>query len=155
MITFEASLSRQQFIRLAVLRHFQRLNFYLYASLCAMLSAYALLQGAYLVLLAAWVPFLCYIGFGVFGAWRASTARHAPIFLRTRYVFGPQGVELSTRQGRSQLGWEQFAGWRQLIGCYVLMLKGGSILAIPQDAVPKRQVAAFEQLLSEQIGGRR
>lgn len=151
-MVIETSLSREQFVRLAILRHFQRTTFYIYATLCAGLTAYALVQGTALLLLVAWVPFLLYIMVGVIGAWRASRDKASPVFLPTRYEFTPQGVAISTRRGNTNLDWDHFSEWRTMLNCYILVLTGGAILAIPQAAVPPHQTAGFEKLLTDKLG---
>lgn len=154
-MVIHATLSKALFIRLFILRHFQRLTFYVYATLCAGVTAYVLLQGANPnLLLLGWIPFGMYVLFGMLGAIRASRVKNAPYFLPTRYEFTPAGITISTSQGRSQLGWEHIESWGHMINCYVLVLQGNAVLAIPQDAVPPHEVAKFEALLHEQINRR-
>lgn len=150
-MVIEAQLKRDQFVRLAVLRHFQRTSFYIYSIGCALLTAYGLVFGPLALLLAAWVPFLLYIFVGVLGAWRESRLPDRPYFLKTRYEFKPQGVTVSTAQGESDLGWDKIRDWRVLVDCYVLELIWGSILAIPQSDVPQHQREKLETLLSERV----
>jgi len=150
-MTFEATLSREQFIRLSILRHIQRRTFYFWAIVCAILTAYALVIGPYLLLYAAWVPFVLYLLAGVFIAVQNGLQKDQPYFLPTRYEFDKSGVSLSTLQGQSQLTWEHFADWKKIARCYVLSLTAGPILAIPQKAVPAAQVGKFEALLDKHL----
>ncbi len=155
-MVIHVTLSKGLFIRLSILRHFQRLTFFVYATLCAGVTAYVLLQGADPnLLLLGWIPFGLYVLFGILSAIRASRDKNAPYFLPTRYEFTTAGITISTSQGRSQLGWEHIESWGNMINCYVIVLQGNAVLAIPQDAVPPHQVAGFEALLQEQIDKRR
>jgi hypothetical protein len=150
-MVIETSLTRDLFIRLSILRHFQRTMFYAYAILCAGLTAYSLFTNNQLLLLVAWVPFLIYIITGVLGAVQVSRNKESPVFLRTRYEFTPQGIDISTTQGRSQIEWAHVNEVQKMINCYVLVLANSSILAIPESAVPPHQKDSFEQLLRDYI----
>ena len=147
-MTIETRLSKEQFIRLSILRHIQRKTFYFWAFVCAVLTAYALLRGPYLLLLGAWVPFLLYLLVGVLGAFRAGADENQPYFLPTRYEFTKQGVSVSTAQNSSHLQWQHFAQWKMMARCYVLVLSAGPILAIPTTAVPPARIPEFESLLA-------
>jgi hypothetical protein len=136
---------------LSLLRHFQRLTFYFNVITGAALTGYALYSGLYLLLYVAWTPLILYILFGILSAFRDSRIREAP-FLPTRYYLDSKGVHVSTSQGASQLEWGHFSGWRVMIDCYVLALKAGSILAIPQASVPKHKQTQIDELLHTHIG---
>ncbi len=154
-MVIHATLSKALFIQLSILRHFQRLTFYVYATLCAGVTAYVLLQGADpRLLLLGWIPFGMYMLSGILSAIRASRVKNAPYFLPTRYEFTPAGITISTSQGRSQLGWEHIESWGKMVNCYVLVLQGNAVLAIPQEAILPHQVAGFETLLQKQIDSR-
>ncbi|MCG8348578.1 MAG: YcxB family protein, partial [Chloroflexales bacterium] len=138
-------------VRLSILRHFQRTMFYIYAILCAGLTAYSLFTNNRLLLLVAWIPFLIYIVAGILGAVQGSWVKDSPVFLRTRYEFTPQGIAISTTQGHSQLEWAHVNEVQKMLNCYVLVLANASILAIPESAVPPHQKDLFEQLLRDHI----
>lgn len=147
----ETQLPRTAFRQIALIRHFQRVPFYLAASVCAILTALALVQGQPLLLLVAWPPFLLYILTGVLGVVRASRTPDLPVFLPTRYHIDASGIGIRTAQGESQIPWSSVVSWKLLVGCYVITLESGQVLAIPQrDVLPHRR-AAFEQLLREHI----
>jgi hypothetical protein len=148
----ETSLSKDQFIRISLLRHFQRISFYFWAITSAILTAYALFGGPFILLLVGWMPFGFYIVSGVVSAYAASRNKDAPFLQRTRYVFTEQGVKISSVMGESQLEWQHFGGWSTMAGCYVLFLTSGAMLAFPQDTVPPHQVNKFETLLRQHIG---
>jgi hypothetical protein len=149
----ESTLTRQEFVRHALTRHFRRPTFYLYAFVCAVLTAYAFLQEQplTLLLLAAWLPLLVY---GI-GGWiritRQGRDASLPLYLPTRYEFSKGGVELSSRQGRSKFAWDEIRAWRKQVGVYELSLTNGQILVLSERAVPPRQLRAFEELLTRQI----
>lgn len=149
----ETTLSKEQFIRLAIWRHIQRRNFYFYAFTCAAVSAYALTRGVYILLPVVWIPFILYLALGIIGAFRDSADKNQPYFLPTQYEFTDQGVSVSTKQGRSELAWDKFTGWKKIAQCYILILTAGPILAIPESAVPTTQVVKLESLLRNHIGG--
>ncbi len=153
-MVIQARLSKNQLRRLALVRHLQRPTFYFYAAVCAAFTAYALLRGPALLLLAAWIPFVLYIGFGILQASRASAMPDHPALVATRYEFTPQGVVIRTPQAQSQLTWDQVASWRKLVSCYVLVLAGGQLIAIPESAIPSGQAPAFEALLRGHVGAR-
>jgi hypothetical protein len=153
-MVIETTLTRDQFIRLSILRHFQRPTFYFNALTGAAIMAFALFGGGpFILIFFAWIPMTLYILFGVLTAFRDSKIRESP-FLPTRYEFGNAGIKVSTRDGASTLGWDDFAGWRIMIGCYVLALKAGSILAIPQTSVSPHDQKQLEDLLTRKIGVR-
>lgn len=152
-MTVETTLTRDLFIRLSILRHIQRKTFYFWAIVCAVLTAFALVQGPMLLLYAAWLPFGLYLAAGIFLAVQGSMNQNQPHFLPTRYEFNSSGVSVSTEQGHSQLGWEHFSGWKKMAHCYVLFLTTGPILAIPQKAVAPTQTGKFEGLLNKHLQG--
>jgi hypothetical protein len=150
---FESTLTRQEFTRHALTRHFRRPVFYVFVTVCALLTAYGVLtpEAPWLVYLAAWLPLLVY---GI-GGWIMVTRRardeSLPLYLPTRYEFTKGGVELSSRQGRSSFTWADFRAWRKVTGLYELGLTNGQLLVISAQAVPPRQIAGFEELLNKQI----
>ena len=150
-MTINVALTKNQYIRLAILRHIQRKHFYFYAILCAAFSAYAFIQGPQMLLLVAWVPFLLYLGVGIFDAVREGTNPNNPLLLPTRYTFSKKGVAIKGIQGESELQWSHFNTWKVVANCYVLALATGPILAIPQIAIPTADRSKFEALLSNQI----
>lgn len=149
----ESTLSRQEFVRHALTRHFRRPAFYIYAFVCAVLTTYAFFQAdpSNLILLAAWLPVLVYAIGGWLTITRRSRDEGLPLYLPTRYEFTKGGVELSSRQGRDKFAWGDFRAWRKVVGLYELSLANGQLLVITQRAVPPRQVGAFEELLTRQI----
>lgn len=151
-MVIESRLTRQQFVRLAVLRHFQRAQFYVFASLAAGLTAFGIVLGRAILVPAGWVPFLVYILAGIVGAVRDGRAKDAPYFLPTRYDLTAGGVDVATSRGRSHLDWSRFEGFRKMVGCYVLILGGGAILAIPEEAVPRGQAGRLEELIRRHLG---
>lgn len=149
----ESTLTRREFVRHALTRHFRRPAFYLYAFVCAVLTAYAFFQESplTLLLLAAWLPLLVYAVGGWVTITRKGRDESLPLYLPTRYEFSKSGVELSSRQGRSTFAWGDIRAWRKVVGLYELSLTNGQLLVLSERAVPPRQVGAFEQLLSQQI----
>lgn len=151
VMTIEAALSKEQLTRLLLLRHIQRSTFYIYALACAALTAYGLVFGPLIVLLVGWVPFLIYLASGFLGARSGVRNENHPALLKTRYVFEKSGVLMSNSQGQSVLDWKHFSEWKVIAKCYILILAGGAILAIPQSDVPKAQLTKFENLLDRHI----
>jgi hypothetical protein len=149
----ESTLTRQEFVRHALTRHFRRPAFYLYTFVCAVLTAYAFLQEDPLTLLlvAAWLPLLVYGVSGWIRITRQGRDASLPLYLPTRYEFSRGGVELSSRQGRSKFAWDDFRAWRKQVGVYELTLTNGQLLVLSEQAVPPRQIRAFEELLTKQI----
>lgn len=150
-MVFETQLTRNQFIKLALIRHFSRANFYFLAATCSLFTAYAIYKDAWLLLLAIWPPFLLYIAFGVVSVFRQSSDPNKPFFLPTRYELTETGLLVRTEQGQSELPWEEFISFRMMSGCYVLYLESGPMLAIPQEAVPEKKVEAFEKFVEERL----
>lgn len=150
---FESTLTRQEFTRHALTRHFRRPVFYVFVFVCAVLTAYGFFtpDAPWLIYLAAWLPVLTY---GV-GGWIMVTRRardeRLPLYLPTRYEFSKGGVELSSREGRNKFTWGDFRAWRKVVGLYELALTNGQLLVISSRAVPARQVGPFEELLAKQI----
>ena len=152
-MVIETSLTRDQFIRLSILRHFQRIHFYVFALTAAGLTAWGLLRGPLIFILVGWIPFFVYIIVGVITAVKDGRDEDNPIFSSTRYEFTKKGVSINSKAGNSNLAWQDFIGWKMMTKCYVLTLSSGAILAIPQTAVPINQIAKFESLLNRNIGG--
>ena len=153
-MTVEAQLTKSQFARLAILYHIQRKQFYFYALTAAVVSVVAVVQQYWPLLIVVWLPFIFYVGIGVFGAYRDGANKDNPAFLQTTYKFSDTGVFVSTSQGRSNLKWNQFSGWSSIAGVYVLTLKEGAMLAIPQSAVKSTQIAKFNAMLDKHINER-
>ncbi len=150
----EATLTKDLFFRLSLLRHFQRIHFYFWAITAAGLTAFAFVQGPLILLLVAWTPFVLYVLLGVITAMRNSNNEEHPIFLTTKYEFSKKGVFMSSTQGQSQLNWDQFASWKTIADCFVLVLTSGAIMAIPRNDVPGMQQVKLEELLNKHIAGR-
>lgn len=150
-MTIKTTLTRTQFIRLSLWRHFNRLTFYFYAVTASAVTAYAFVYESYIWLLVGWLPFVIYLGVGVFTAWQTSRDEQNPIFLPTEYKFDKSGVMIYSAQGDSQLGWELFQNWKTIAQCYVLQLRSGPILAIPKIDVPITKRNKFENLLDDYL----
>ncbi len=150
-MTIDVQLTQSQITRLAILYHIQRKQFYFYAVTAAVISAVAIIQQIYPLLVVVWLPFLLYLGVGIAGAYRDGSKADNPALLPTTYKFTDAGVSISTSQGNSQLSWNQLSGWSVIAGTYVITLKQGSILAIPQSAVKTTQVAKFKGMLNKHL----
>jgi hypothetical protein len=152
-MNIESTLSRKEFAQHALYRHFRRPGFYIYAFVCAVLTAYAMFQNdpSSALLLAAWIPFLVYTIAGWVIINRRSKDETLPVYLPTRYALDKQGIEVSSRQGRSRVPWEQLRSWRKISGVYELTMTNNQILVISQRAVSARQVRPFEELLKANI----
>ncbi len=148
----ETQLTKDQFVRISILRHFQRKQFYFYAITCALVTVFAVLQQIYILLAVAWLPFLLYIGIGVYGAISSGSNPDHPAYLPTKYKFTNNGVTITNAQGESELSWQYFTHWKVAVNCYLIELKAGSALVIPQSAVAATKKAKFEALLDQNIG---
>ena len=148
----ETQLTKDQFVRVSILRHFQRKQFYFYAVTCALVTVFAVLQQIYILLAVAWLPFLLYIGIGVYGAISGGSDPDHPAYLPTKYKFTNSGVTISNVQGESQLSWQHFTHWKVAVNCYIIELKAGSALVIPQSSVAPTKKAKFEAILDKNIG---
>lgn len=149
----ESTLSRQEFARHALTRHFGRPSFYVYAFVAAVLSAYAFFQESVppLLLVAAWLPLLVYSVGGAVQITRRSRDAALPVYLPTRYEIRPGGIEVSSRQGRSDLPWESFRAWRKVSGVYELSLTSGQVLIISERALTQKQARELDQTLTKRI----
>ncbi len=150
-MVIEGQLSRDQFMRLFLLRHFQRLSFYFYALTSGALTAYGLFVGPLILVTLGWLPLGIYMMIGLVSGFLGSRGKDKPYLLPTRYEFSDQGVTMRSSAGSSNLSWEHFDGWRVMVGCYVLLLSVGAIVAFPQTAVAPHQMNEFEALLSRHI----
>jgi hypothetical protein len=149
----ESTLTREEFVRHSLTRHFSRPSFYFYAFVFAALTTYTFITpGARQTLyLAAVLPVLAYSFGGVIAALRRSRDKNMPLYLPIRYEFGPEGVEVSSRLGRTVVNWADIRNWRKVVGVYELSVGNGQLLLISQQAVAPRQVAPFEELLDQRI----
>ncbi|MGQ9925606.1 MAG: YcxB family protein [Chloroflexaceae bacterium] len=152
-MVIESTISRKEFLRHALSRHFRRPGFYLYAFVAATLTAYGFFapNAPTILYLAAWLPLLVYGAAGWIAITRRSRDTSLPIYLPTRYEFDKRGVEMSSRQGRNTFAWDEFRNWRKAEGVYELTLRSGQLLIISQRALSPRQAAALEDLLKKQI----
>lgn len=152
MIVVEARLQPAQFFQLSLLRHFQRPSFYFYALTAAGLTALTYtMHLSLLLLLVGWVPFGLYMLLGLANAYAGSRNPAQPYFLATRYEFADDALKVSTSQGSSRISWDRFKEWRKVVGCYVLVLQSGPIMAIPLVDVPKGREPAIEDFLKQKI----
>lgn len=152
-MTIEATLSQDEFIRLAIWRHFNRRWFFFYAITAAVVTTYTTMFGAtYWLLLVVWLPFALYILLGIIEAIRDSRQVDNPILLTTKYKFSGNGVSMSNAQGESDLTWEQFVSWRYIAQCYVLLLTGGLMIVIPKSALSTTKVTNLESMLKQYVG---
>ncbi len=94
-----AQLTRNQVIRIALQRHFQRPAFYLNALAFAGFTAWAILQGPLYLMFVGWLPMLMYALVGVFGAFRAGSGDQ-PHLQPTRYTRDGQVNQLSLNHRR-------------------------------------------------------
>ncbi|RRR69292.1 MAG: YcxB family protein [Candidatus Viridilinea halotolerans] len=149
----ESSLTRQEFVRYSLKRHFTRLTFYLYASVCAVIAAFTYFnpQVSRLLYLAAVLPVLAYSIGGWLAVLRRSRDEHLPVYLPIRYTFSKNGVEVSSRLGRSVVPWSDIKGWEKLLEVYELALQNGQVLVIAQRALAARQLSEFEELLRKHV----
>jgi hypothetical protein len=147
----KSKLGKSQFFRLAILYHIQRKSFYFYAITAAIITVVATTQQLYALLVVAWLPFILYLGVGVFGAYRESNNPNNPVLHLTTYRFDDKGVDIESSTGHSQLAWNQFQKWSIVARIYVLTLRSGQILAIPRSAVSAPQVARFRAVLNKHI----
>ncbi len=152
-IAFESALTRQEFVRHALSRHFRRPMFYIFAFVAAVLTAYAFMSetAPAILYLAAWLPLLIYAVTGWISLSRQSRDNQLSIYQTTLYTFSQRGIELNSRQGRSTIRWPEIQNWRKVIGIYELVLTNGQVMVIAQRAVPPRQLKSFEDLLKQQI----
>jgi len=148
-VTIKATLSKDQFIRLSILRHIQRKMFYFYAAIGAALSAYAIVRGPTWLLWVAWIPFLFYLIPALINTFQVGEDH--PLFQPTTYRVDKAGLAIQTPETESLVEWEYFNNWRVITQCYVLMLTAGPIIAIPQTAVRPPQRAKLEMLLDKYI----
>jgi hypothetical protein len=153
----ESTLSRQEVVRLGIWRYFQRPIFYALAGVAATLNAYAILAeegtNTGIIMLAAWLPFLVFVISGLIIIRRRSLDKSLPQYQRTRFDFSNRGIEIATREAKSQLAWNDFRGWKKIAGCYVLELTNGQIVALSNSAVSAHQAKNLEALLKEHIKG--
>lgn len=150
-MVIEASLTTGQFIRISLLRHIHRPHFFFFAATCSVVTAYAIYADRLIFLLVAWVPFVIYLAVGITGIIQSSTATNRPYLLKTRYELSNRGIVVSNQQGESMLEWKHFSDSKLMLGCYVLFLAAGPMLAIPQSAIAPERVEQFEKMLEKYI----
>lgn len=152
-MNIHATLQRDQYIRIALWRHFSRRLFFFYAATTAFVTAYAMVYETYIFLLVGWIPFGLYVLFGFVDVFRNSRQDTQPALQPTQYKFDKKSVSVKMGESTSQLTWDDFKNWRTIADCYVLVLVNGAVLAIPKIDVPLQRVKKFEDLLNEQIKG--
>jgi hypothetical protein len=151
-MVIEAKLTRELFFRLSLLRHFQRPMFYFGALTAALLTSLVYLgYTGGLVLLVAWIPFGMYVLFGLINAWMGSGGNDRPYLLKTRYEFSGDGLTIRNKLGESTLSWERFSAWSKVVGCFVLTVQEGAIIAIPEHDLSRAQIDSLTQLLNRHI----
>jgi hypothetical protein len=149
----ESVLNRQEFVRYSLTRHFSRPSFYFYAFVFAALSTYTFItpNARQTLYLAAILPVLAYSLGGWIAVQRRSRDESLPLYLPIRYEFGKEGVEISSRLGRSEVPWRDLRSWRKQVGVYEIAISNGQVLVIAERALAVRQVEQFEELLNKQI----
>jgi hypothetical protein len=151
-MVIEAQLTRELFFRLSLLRHIQRPMFYFGALTAALLTALVYLGfTSGLVLLVAWMPFGMYVLFGLINAWMGSGGTDRPYLLKTRYEFSTEGLKMRTKLGESTLSWDRFSEWSKVVGCFVLTMQEGAIIAIPERDLSRAQSDSLTQMLNRHI----
>jgi hypothetical protein len=150
-MTIEAKLSKSQFIRLTILHHIQRKQFYFYALTAALVTVAAIVMAYYALLVVVWLPFFLYLAIGIIDAYRAGNDEFNPALHPTTYKFSDKGIKVTNGQDSSHISWNQISTWSTLARIYVLTLKSGPILAIPQTAVATPQTAKFRAILNKHI----
>jgi len=150
-MVIEASLTTNQFVRISILRHLHRSHFFFFAATCSIVTAYAIYSDRLIFLLVAWVPFAIYLAVGIVGIIQSSAANDRPYLLKTRYELSNKGIVVSNERGKSMLEWKHFSDSKLMLGCYVLFLHAGPMLAIPQTAIAPEQVNQFETMLAKYI----
>ncbi len=150
-MVIEFTLTKEQFQRLMIPRHFQRPSFYFFALAASAITVYAIMHGPLILLWAAWPPFFIYLVVGVVSVIRASNRDDLPFFLHTRYELSKNGVDVQTPVHNTNLPWDSFVDWGTMAQCYLLMLDGGAFLAIPKDAIAEADKIKFESFLKGYI----
>ena len=150
-MTVTAQLEKSQYIRLVILQHIQRNSFYFYAITAAIVTVFAVTQRMFALFAVGWLPFILYLGVGIFGAYRAGNNPDNPALQPTTYRFTDRGVDIEWNQGQSQLKWDQVRKWSIVAHVYVLTLNNDQMLAIPQSAISTTQVARFRAMLNKHI----
>lgn len=146
-----AQLTKSQFIRLSILYHIQRKQFYFFALTAAAVTGYSMYSKTYVLLAVVWIPFLMYLGIGIFGAYREGSNENNPVYLPTRYEFSDTGIMISNEENEGKLNWDQLVNWQVIAKTYVLTLKNGQILAFPQNALSSMESPRLKSLLNKHI----
>lgn len=154
-MVFDARLAKEQFIRIAIVRHLQRPIFFLISLFCTGLMAYAIIQEDYRVIWAGVIPLIVYILVGIITALRTGNDPQNPVLSRIEYSVSEAGLGLKMPQMQRQIAWKELLSWRILLGCYILKTTAGKILIIPKRDVPTGYVNTFEATLLKQLGPRR
>lgn len=138
--------------QLTLLRHIERPAFYFYAVTVAALIVYAVWKNITIMLFLAWVPFIFYVAFGIFGAWRYSRESNNPLLLPTHYEVTDQGLSLKTSIATSFLEWKHIRSVKIVIDCYIFSLTSRQILAIPRADIAANHKEAFEEMVRAKLG---
>jgi hypothetical protein len=150
-MVIETQLTRNQFILLSFWQHISRKTFYFYAATCLVITIWIMLKGDLHLFLVGWIPLVIYLFFGVITTLRESSVKEHPAYLPTRYEFTPRGVTIKNERSESTLEWNNFDEWRVMVGCYVLMLSGGRMLAIPLSTISRDDARTLEKMLRQHI----
>ena len=94
----ESTLTRREFTRHALSRHFRRPIFYVFAMLAAIMTAYTMYDPTAAIipaLAAGWVPFLVYAVVGFVAIPRSTRNPELPVYLPTRYDISSNRLTMS------------------------------------------------------------
>lgn len=151
MMMIESTLNREEFVRYSLKRHFSRITFFLYASVFAVLASFTFFTPdvSRWLYLAAAVPVVAYSIGGWAAVMRRSRDETLPVYLPIRYAFDKDGIEVSSRLGRSVVPWSDVKGWSKVLEVYEVGLSSGQVLIIAERCVAERQLKSFEQLLEQ------
>ncbi|RME76402.1 MAG: YcxB family protein [Chloroflexi bacterium] len=146
----KTTLSKSTAVKLSLWLFFQNKGLYLYLLACAVITAYALYRDNYGLLMVAWIPYLFYVGLGIYSAFRHAGPRGADSEA-VEYVVGEKGLVVQSAGQKKHFDWQEFGGWKRLAGTYVLFHRDGFMLAIPQADIPAGQTIPLETTLRRYI----
>lgn len=154
-VVIDTRLNKNQFMLLSFWQHISRKTFYFFAITCAAITLYVVLVGNPYLFFVGWIPLVLYILSGIVGAiWNSRNTNH-PSYLLTHYELSETGIAMSNELAKSQLGWETFTGWRTMIDCYVLLMPGERMIAIPRASIPNRYIGEVKEMLTRYIDERK
>jgi hypothetical protein len=103
----------------------------------------------------SWLVILVPVFAALVGSFSAYRPGSSALYEKVRWTFAEDGVEIEQPARHAHAGWDEFAKWLTVGGCYLLHTTDRHYIAVAVRDVPEDRRADFEALLAAKIGRQR